>query len=236
MICSPNRFRELVAAELEPPLAQIPAAPSRGSAPSDWTVNRLEYDKTEVPPVQVLDAHQVDRARAHILTRLADLPRPSYELLAEELGFSGRSVVGHHVQRLIHDGLVSKQGSAAPVLTNYGRAAARLILAYAGQELLWRRAIRGEWGHYSRAAGQAVKSAARALDARYSLEREGARRRNKAGQLELERKVSCLEVVRAMRSCTTVEAAAKKCGLDRASFRERVATIIRHARRLAVVP
>lgn len=237
MICapnrsSPNRFRELVEAELAAPPAKTSPARPRESTPLDWTANRVKYDKTEVPPKQVLDVHQVERARAHILCRLMDHPRPSYATLAEELSFSGKSVVGHHVQRLIEDGMLQKRGKAAPVPTRYGRVAARLILGYAGQELLWRRAIRSEWGRYSRAASLAVKSAARALDARYSLEREGARRRN--GQLE--RKASCAEIVRALRSCTTVDAAAKKCGLDRHTFRNRVATLVRHARKLAVVP
>ena len=69
------------------------------------------------------------------------------------------------------------------------------------------------------------------MDRAYALTREGLRRRGADGGKELERKVSSLKVVRALKVSTTMEAAARICGIQRGALCDRVRTLFNRAKR-----
>lgn len=227
-----SRLAEIVRADLPKAPPRPPKAPSQDRSPKTWTQERVNYDKTEVPPKSFLDRTASERGRAHILVRLGDAPCPSHAQLQKELGWGHRSAVGWHINRLVDESLVVKL-SGKCVLTPAGRACRAYLMAYAGGESVWRRVIRVEFGLFSQRAAAAIRDAGRELDAKYSLERAGLVRRRRAGEgQELERKVTCRELIRALRGSCTNEAAASKCGLASGAMRDRIATLIRHARRL----
>jgi len=233
MIALTSRLAELVATDLPPVTARPSRASSRPATSSNWTANRVKYDKSDVPPKQLLDTYAVERARAHILIRFGDAPRPSYAQLQQELGFSHRSSVGQHVDRLVDEGLLARlPGAKAPVLTKAGRTCSVYLQAHAGGEVAWRRVIRQTFGSFNRASARAVKAAALELDRGYALNREGLRRKGADGGLELDRKVTCRDIVRALRSCTTLESAARRTGIQRGAFCQRVDTLLKRAQRL----
>jgi hypothetical protein len=178
-----------------------------------------------------LDSRGSERARAHILIRFGEHPLSSHGQLQKELGFEHRSAVGWHIKRLIDEGFVEK-AAGKHVLTKAGQACVLYLEAHAGGESAWRRVVRGAFGTYSQAGVRAIRAAARLLDLDYAG-REGTLRRRRDGPgTEVVRKVSYRAIIRALRSCSSTLGSSKLVGLASGAFRDRLDTLVTHARRL----
>jgi hypothetical protein len=170
--------------------------------------------------------HQV---RAHILLRMLDLPQPTYEELAKELGLANRQAVAHHVAMLKNSHLMTSWGA----VTATGRQLLDYIEACTAGEVCWRRLVRQHCGAYTRA--WVARLVARAwvarlvawgqrMDNAYALTRQGLRRRAGAGK-ELERKVSWSDIIAALKRTTTIVSAANAVGIKPGALHQRIQTL-----------
>lgn len=232
---------------------QQPAAPDQAHAPEIFFLPPSRGSCSMIkaaPPAEPLrkgvcsDKDSSSRAfiRGTILLAMARQPRPSHAQLQKDLGFARRSDVGYHIGVLVKEGLLARSREAtAPVLTALGR-----LFVFYGSALIdrdnrkhrlppWRQVICDVFGCYTEEASRAMRAAALKLDEDYALNRGDGLVRKMPRGLEAERKATCMQVLRAVRASKTLDGAARKCGIDKNNFRQRLDTIAKHAKKLVAL-
>lgn len=213
-------------------VVELHKPPLTAAANGDWAEPSPKAHKTDSSPVRRLGDLAGRRKRLAVLLFHAEDDRPSHEQIRALLSLPNRSLVSHHVDRLVKEGLLARSDQRkTPEVTALGR----VVLAYAeaarSEEPLWETILRDAFGFSRlRAAEQAVREAAARLDREYSRTSAGAVRRSGPEKGQLERKATGHNILRALQKCSTWEEAAQECGVTRRSLRERVVKLLAHAR------
>lgn len=227
------------------PAASKPPQGGRGAPGSSLPVPIAEVDpgatslikltsvKPKPDPVGVRDAERVNktgaRIRAQILLLVHKLGLPTQREVQGILGLASPGALAKHLVRLRSQGFLTSGGCLR--LTDAGRHTAEMLSAMDSADSAFRQHIRKVFGCYRHAYARAVHQAATLADGQYNRSRAGLTRRL-GGSVELERKVSSMDCLRALKQTGSVEEAARLVGLHSGAYHGRVAHIFGKAKKL----